>query len=53
MLDWAEFTHIGDPASRGVEAVDNKYNVPLSLFIGVLGMPGFTAYGYYLKYSDY
>jgi len=44
MLDWAEYTLITEPTSKGVEIVDNKYNVPLSAYTGVLGMPGFTAY---------
>lgn len=43
-LDWAEYTLMTKSSGRAVERVVNKYNLPLTAFVGVLGMPSFTAY---------
>jgi NADPH-dependent curcumin reductase CurA len=45
-LDWAEYTLFNESTAGSVQVLENKYNVPLSAFTGVLGMPGFTAYSY-------
>ena len=50
ILEWAEYTRLSESSGQ-VDVVDNKYNIPLSLFAGVLGMPGFTAYTY-IFYHD-
>ena len=43
-LDWAEYTLMTKASGRTVERVVNKYNLPPTAFVGVLGMPSFTAY---------
>jgi NADPH:quinone reductase len=50
MLDWAEYTFLNGAvaAAGGAEVIENKYNVPLSAYLGVLGMTGFTAYWFIL-----
>jgi len=46
-FDWAEYTLLGGSTSRTAEVLENPYIVPWSAFVGVLGMPGFTAYSSY------
>jgi len=43
-LDWAEYTLMTMASGRTVERVVNKYTLPPTAFVGVLGMPSFTAY---------
>lgn len=45
-LAWAEYTLFNESTAGSVEILENKHNLPLSAFTGVLGMPGFTAYVY-------
>ncbi|KAI8824444.1 NADP-dependent alkenal double bond reductase P2 [Fimicolochytrium jonesii] len=41
MVDWAEWTIVSE---KGLTKVEKKADVPLSYFLGILGMPGYTAY---------
>jgi len=43
-LDWAEYTIVRAKDAATYMAIDNKYNLPLSTFVGAIGMPGMTAY---------
>ena len=47
-LDWAEYTVVPEALlnfpGANFKKVENKYNLPLSNWVGVLGMPGLTAY---------
>ncbi|PPQ71633.1 hypothetical protein CVT26_010594 [Gymnopilus dilepis] len=36
----------------GLVVIDNKYELPLSVYLGVLGMPGQTAYTAWKEYSN-
>src|SRR5579859_4525001 len=45
-LEWAEYTLFNESTAGNAQILENKYNLPLSAFTGVLGMPGFTAYSY-------
>lgn len=42
--DWAEYTHFGAQQAKGLTKIDNSAGIPLSNFIGAVGMPGMTAY---------
>jgi len=42
-LDIAEYTHIKAQQAATYKVIQNKYNLPLSNYVGVLGMPGMTA----------
>jgi NADPH:quinone reductase len=46
-LDWAEYTLVGKDSTRNIQHVENKYNLPATAFVSVLGMASFTAYSYY------
>ena len=48
-LDWAEYTLLKGSSIEEVRVLENKYNIPWSAYIGVLGMPGFTAYRYFIS----
>lgn len=42
MLEWSNYTTVSD--GKGLTKIDNKAGLPLSYYLGVLGMPGLTAY---------
>lgn len=42
--EWAEYTLFDAKQVQGVSVIDNKHNIPLSNFVGAVGMPGMTAY---------
>eukprot|EP01088_Endostelium_zonatum_P005039 TRINITY_DN1646_c0_g1_i1.p1 TRINITY_DN1646_c0_g1~~TRINITY_DN1646_c0_g1_i1.p1 ORF type:complete len:350 (+),score=79.67 TRINITY_DN1646_c0_g1_i1:116-1165(+) len=44
MLQLSEYTHVKSKNARGFIVIENKYNLPLSHYTGILGMPGMTAY---------
>ncbi|PUU83151.1 hypothetical protein B9Z19DRAFT_1073549 [Tuber borchii] len=39
-----EYTVHSEKTAKGLKKIQNPYNLPLSYFTGVLGMPGLTAY---------
>ncbi|KAF0501099.1 NADP-binding protein [Gigaspora margarita] len=46
-IGWEEYTHVPANAVSGIECLAkeiSKYKVPESYFLGLLGMPGMTAY---------
>jgi NADPH-dependent curcumin reductase CurA len=43
-LEWAEFTYLPKSFPVKPRVLENKHKLPWSAFLGVLGMPGFTAY---------
>lgn len=45
-LEWAQYTLFNESTAGNAQILENKYNLPLSAYTGVLGMPGFTAYSY-------
>ena len=45
MLNWSEYTLIQNPECEFAEIIES--DLPLSLFTGLFGMPGFTAYAYF------
>ncbi|CAG8691603.1 14817_t:CDS:2 [Dentiscutata erythropus] len=47
LIGWEEYTHILANAKSGIESLANeitKSNAPKSYFLGILGMPGLSAY---------
>lgn len=44
MLDWQDYAVFTSKAARGLMAVDSIPNMPLHVFLGVLGHIGLTAY---------
>ncbi|KAI0342029.1 NAD(P)-binding protein [Trametopsis cervina] len=44
--------YIVQPALKGLQILDNKYNLPWSTFVGVNGMPGQTAYTGWKEYAS-
>lgn len=42
LLQWANYTLV--PEGKGLTKIDNTANLPLSCYLGVLGMTGLTAY---------
>ncbi|KAL7269648.1 hypothetical protein RUND412_007668 [Rhizina undulata] len=47
-----EYTVVPKEGVKGFRKVDNKYNLPLSYFVGVLGMPGLTAYSSFYEIGE-
>jgi len=43
-LEIAEYTHVKSDQAKAFTVIKNKHNLPLSYYIGVLGMPGMTAF---------
>jgi NADPH-dependent curcumin reductase CurA len=43
-LEWAEYNVVSAEAAPNYRIVENKHNLPLSNYVGILGMPGMTAY---------
>lgn len=50
MVDWAEWSIV--PGGQGLRKIDASSGVPLSYHLGILGMPGLTAYAGLLKIGD-
>jgi len=44
MLNWEEYTVFDADAAKSFRVIENKEKLPLSYYVGVLGMPGMTAY---------
>ena len=44
MLDWSEYSKVTPGQGNSLRVLDNQYNLPLSHYTGILGMPGMTAY---------
>lgn len=44
MLEWSEYSKISAQIAATFKPLVNKYNLPLSRYVGALGMPGMTAY---------
>eukprot|EP01088_Endostelium_zonatum_P020155 TRINITY_DN7287_c0_g1_i2.p1 TRINITY_DN7287_c0_g1~~TRINITY_DN7287_c0_g1_i2.p1 ORF type:complete len:308 (-),score=54.44 TRINITY_DN7287_c0_g1_i2:62-985(-) len=43
LLDIAEYSHVKSQQAATFRIIQNKYNLPLTNYVGVLGMPGMTA----------
>jgi hypothetical protein len=54
MLPWATHSVLDKKAQEGLQKIDRKFlgKVPLSYFLGVLGMPGMTAYAGLKKIAE-
>lgn len=50
MLEWANYTVV--PEGKGLTKIDNSAGLPLSYYLGVLGMPGLTAYAGLLEIGE-
>ncbi|CAF1211603.1 unnamed protein product [Didymodactylos carnosus] len=44
LLDWSEYSKVTPGQGNGLKVLENKYNLPLSRYTGILDMPGMTAY---------
>ena len=44
LLDWSEYSKVTPSQGNRLRVLDNQYNLPLSHYTGILGMPGMTAY---------
>jgi NADPH-dependent curcumin reductase CurA len=43
-VGWENYSCISADHAKSFVKIDNKYNLPLSYYLGALGMPGLTAY---------
>ncbi|KAJ3327970.1 hypothetical protein HDU76_010810 [Blyttiomyces sp. JEL0837] len=48
-LTWESYVTVQDPAKVQLRKIDTSLGVPLSYYLGILGMPGLTAYAGLLK----
>jgi len=44
ILEISEYSHIKSKEAKGFRVIKNTHNLPLSYYVGILGMPGVTAF---------